>query len=81
MEVLKVNPQIERNQVDRLRRLRQKRDGASVQETLRELRVAAQGPGNLMPKIIAAVESFATVGELAEVLRSVFGEHRETIVL
>ena len=57
------------------------RDAIKVQETLKKLESAAKGSDNLMPHILEAVKSYATLGEIADVFRNVFGKHRETVVL
>jgi methylmalonyl-CoA mutase N-terminal domain/subunit len=61
--------------------IRAKRDNALVRERLEALAVAAKGTENLMPRIIAAVKAEATVGEVCETLREVFGEYQERLVL
>ncbi len=61
--------------------VRARRDNAATQARLAELEVAAQGTENLMPRIIAAVKAEATVGEVCETLRNVFGEYQERLVL
>jgi methylmalonyl-CoA mutase N-terminal domain/subunit len=61
--------------------IRAKRDNAACQARLAELEAAAQGTENLMPRIIAAVKAEATVGEVCETLRNVFGEYQERLVL
>jgi methylmalonyl-CoA mutase, N-terminal domain len=78
---LRLDPAVERQQVERLRALRAQRDTAKVKTTLARLEQAARGRDNLMPFIIAAVECYATLGEIADTLRGVFGEHQEHIVL
>jgi methylmalonyl-CoA mutase N-terminal domain/subunit len=78
---MRIDPAVERQQVERLRALRAQRDTAKVKTTLTRLEQAAQGRDNLMPFIIAAVECYATLGEIADTLRGVFGEHQEHIVL
>ena len=80
-DILRIDPEVERQQVERLRALRARRPEAPWRAALLALRDAARGSDNLMPPIIAAVEAWATVGEVAGVLREVFGEHRETLVL
>ena len=80
-DILRIDPEVERQQVARLRALRARRPEAPWRAALQALRDAARGSDNLMPPIIAAVEAWATVGEVAGVLREVFGEHRETLVL
>jgi methylmalonyl-CoA mutase N-terminal domain/subunit len=73
----RMDPALERQQVERLRELRASR-GDEVQTRLGELEQAARGTENLMPRILAACESLATVGEISDRLRRVFGEYRET---
>jgi methylmalonyl-CoA mutase N-terminal domain/subunit len=75
--LLRVDPEGERRQRERLARLRSERDNAAVQRALAALRQAAQGPENLMPYILDAVRAYATLGETCRVLREVFGEYRE----
>ena len=79
--LLRVDPEIEDSQVKRLKELRLKRSPESVKQALDRVRETAAGPGNVMPVIIFAVQSQATVGEIASALRDVFGEHQETVVL
>ena len=57
------------------------RDAAAVQAALAALETAARGTDNLMPHILAAVKTYATLGEIADVFRGVFGKHTETVVL
>ena len=57
------------------------RDNAAVKAALEALETAAKGSGNLMPHILAAVKTYATLGEIADVFRGVFGKHTETVVL
>ncbi len=77
-----MNETVERMQVARLEALRKERDGASVQRRLDALRTAARDEKqNLVPLILDAVKSLATLGEISDALRDVFGEHRETVVL
>jgi methylmalonyl-CoA mutase N-terminal domain/subunit len=75
--LLRVDPEGERRQRERLAHLRQERDNPAVQHALEDLRSAARGPDNLMPAILAAVRAYATLGEICRVLREVFGEYRE----
>ncbi|MCL6638177.1 MAG: methylmalonyl-CoA mutase family protein [Firmicutes bacterium] len=77
IEILKIDPQIELDQVARLKKLRETRDNIRVNETLDALRKAAQGPENLMPYILDAVRAYATEGEIIQVFREVFGEYKE----
>ena len=73
-----MDPAIEAAQVTRLREVRASRDGAAVRGALDALEQAAHGTENLMPRIMAAAESLATVGEMSDRLRRVFGEYRES---
>jgi len=73
----RMDPALERLQVERLRELRASR-GAAVEARLEELEQAARGSDNLIPRILSACEALATVGEISDRLRRVFGEYRET---
>ena len=79
--VLRVDPAIERAQVERLAALRARRDAARVQTAVAAVESRARSGENLMPAIAAAVESYATVGEISDALRRVFGEHQESVAL
>jgi methylmalonyl-CoA mutase, N-terminal domain len=79
--LLRVNEEIERSQVARLHALRGKRDAAKTESTLGELARRAATTENLLPAILAAVEAYATVGEISDALRRVFGEYQESVVL
>jgi methylmalonyl-CoA mutase N-terminal domain/subunit len=76
-----IDPDLERRQVERLRALRDRRDPTPHSATLRAVEEAARNNANLMPHIVEAVEANATVGEIANTLRKVFGEYRETVVI
>ncbi len=75
--VFRVNDEVQRAQVERLRAVKARRLQADVNRTLGALENAARNGDNLMPPILSAVEAYATVGEIAETLAAVFGEHRE----
>ncbi|MEO5922481.1 MAG: methylmalonyl-CoA mutase family protein [Bryobacteraceae bacterium] len=75
--LFKINPEIERQQVSRLKALRLRRPNGTAQLRLNELETAATRGDNLMPPILAACESLCTVGEISDRLRKVFGEYRE----
>jgi methylmalonyl-CoA mutase N-terminal domain/subunit len=77
IEVLSIDPEVERRQVERVRAIRASRDPRAWQAALDEVAAAARDDRNLVPPVIAAVEARATVGEVADTLRAVFGEHRE----
>ncbi|HEV8384802.1 MAG TPA: methylmalonyl-CoA mutase family protein [Candidatus Acidoferrales bacterium] len=78
---LRMDPEIESAQVARLNALRQKRDAAKARAALDEIQRRASSRENLMPAILAAVEADATVGEIADALRRVFGEFQESVVI
>lgn len=67
--------------IDRLNRVRRERDNREVRKRLEDLRLAARGDANLMPFILEAVRAYATLGEICGVLREVFGEYVEPIIL
>jgi methylmalonyl-CoA mutase N-terminal domain/subunit len=77
IEVFQVDPQLEIQQVQRVRQVREVRDPAQWKASLDAVAEAATGTANLVPPIVAAVEAQATVGEIADTLRTVFGEYRE----
>ena len=79
--VMKVDPALEERQVARLKAFRARRDGAAASRALDAVRAAARGKENLMVPILAAVKAEATLGEVSDALRDVFGEYRETVVL
>jgi len=72
-----LDPALERQQVERLREMRAGRSASVVADRLRSLEHAARGTENLMPHLLSATESYATVGEISDRLRAVFGEYRE----
>jgi len=73
--LLKVNPEVRKMQVQRLAELKSSRDGQKVKTALEGLRRTAQGEGNLMGPILNCVRSYATLGEICDTLRGVFGEY------
>lgn len=80
-EVLKIDPQIEREQIQRLVRFKKNRDAEKVKSHLQRIQTAAEGEGNLMPLFVAAVEDHVTLGEISDSLRQVFGLFKETITI
>jgi len=78
--LLRVDPAVGENQVAKLRALRARRDNAAVTAALEALKVAAMGSDNLMPYILTAVKTYATLGEVCDVLRGVFGEYRPSVM-
>jgi methylmalonyl-CoA mutase N-terminal domain/subunit len=79
--VMKVDPALEAQQAARLKALRARRDNGATRQAVDAVRAAAKGTDNLMPHILAAVKAYATLGEVSDALRDVFGEYRETVVL
>jgi methylmalonyl-CoA mutase N-terminal domain/subunit len=79
--IQRIDESLESKQVERLRKLRGRRNQKKWSAALREVEIAAQSRKNLMPFILQAVESFATVGEISDTLRGVFGEYHETVVV
>jgi methylmalonyl-CoA mutase, N-terminal domain len=78
IEVFRVDPEIERQQIARVQALRAGRDAGAWTRALAAVRAAARDGSNLVPPIIEAVEAKATVGEISDALRAEFGEYRET---
>jgi methylmalonyl-CoA mutase, N-terminal domain len=78
---LRLDPEIEREQVARLNALRARRDSAKAKAALAEIERRARGSENLMPVILAAIEAYATVGEVSDALRRAFGEYQESVVI
>jgi len=76
--LLRVDPQVREKQMERLIALRKDRDGDEVRRALDELKSRAEGGGNLMPPMLSCVEAHATLGEMSDVLRMVFGEYKPT---
>jgi methylmalonyl-CoA mutase N-terminal domain/subunit len=81
VDILRIDPDLERTQIRRLRALRERRNAAAWSESLKALEDRARSGENLVPAITEAVLALATVGEIAGRLRGVFGEHQETLVL
>ncbi|MGH9432657.1 MAG: acyl-CoA mutase large subunit family protein [Terriglobia bacterium] len=79
--ILRIDPEVERAQVERLRKLRTQRDAAAVEAALGQIEAVARTSGNLMPPLLTAVKAYATVGEIASTLRKVFGEYQESVVV
>ncbi len=78
---LRVDPELERAQVERVRALRARRDSARASAAVAEVERRARSGENLLPAISSAVEAYATVGEISDALRRVFGEYTESVVL
>jgi methylmalonyl-CoA mutase N-terminal domain/subunit len=81
VEILYIDEGAGETQLARLATLRRTRDAARVRATLEALETAAAGAENLMPRILDAVRAYATVGEMCNTLRGVWGEYRETSII
>ena len=81
IELLRVDPRVEKEQVAALQKLKRERDGRKAKEALEKLHYAAEKDENLMPLMINAVKAYATLGEITDVLKAVHGEYKELIVI
>ncbi|HWT02152.1 MAG TPA: methylmalonyl-CoA mutase family protein [Pyrinomonadaceae bacterium] len=81
VQTLRVDPQVEQAQVERVRALRERRDGERAEAALVRLEEAARGTENLLPRILTCVEASVTVGEISHRLRRVWGEYQEAITV
>ena len=79
VDVLVIDDEVANRQCAKLKKLRAERDNSAVEKNLAELKKAAQGTDNLIPPILDCVRSYATLGEMCDTLRSVYGEYREPI--
>jgi len=75
--ILEMDPVGEQRQLDRLKKLREERNSSKMEKTLDDLRKAAEGDENLMPYILEASKAYATLGEISDTMREVFGEYEE----
>src|SRR5207245_5026156 len=80
LEVLQIDESVARRQEQRLRQLRQERSGEEVRRRLDRLLRAAEGKENLMPHLYEAVKAYATLGEICDALRTVFGAYEEVAI-
>jgi methylmalonyl-CoA mutase, N-terminal domain len=79
--IQRIDPEGERRQVERVRRVRADRDATRWERAMDRLGDAARGSDNVMPALVEAVEAYATVGEISDRLRAAFGEHRELVTV
>ena len=79
VDVLVIDDEVASRQCAKLKKLRTERDSSAVGKNLAELKKAAQGTDNLIPPILECVRSYATLGEMCDTLRSVYGEYQEPI--
>ncbi len=80
IEILKISKEVERKQIQSLRKVKKERNKKKVKESLKTLRNAAAGKENLMPRIIDCVRVYATLGEICNTLKEEFGEYHEPII-
>src|SRR6202034_3741001 len=79
--IQRIDPALEPKKIERVRALRERRDAGPWKSALASVEDAARSGANVMPRILAAVEAYATVGEISDAMRRVFGEHREAVVV
>jgi len=75
--LLRVDPAVRISQIEKLEKLKSERDDKAVKENLAQLKRAAEGSENLMPPILGAVKAYATLGEICDVMREVYGEYQQ----
>lgn len=79
--IMTIDEKIERDQIERVRAVRERRDGARAESAMNGLKQAAGGTENLLPRILECVESDVTVGEIGHALRNVWGEYKEAVTV
>lgn len=79
--ILKISEEVERVQIERLKEVKRTRDKEKFKDAMRRLKKAAQGNENLMPYILDAVKAYASIGEICDCLREVFGEYKDPAYL
>ena len=80
-DLLKIDMKVQENQINLLNKIKQRRNNENVKESLKKLKKAAGGDDNIMPYIIESVKTYASVGEICNTLRGVFGEYKEHVVI
>jgi methylmalonyl-CoA mutase N-terminal domain/subunit len=80
VEYLRIDPAIEREQIERVGRVKASRDPARVEKRLEQLTAACRDNQNVMPVLVDAVKDYVSLGEIADVYRRVFGLYREPII-
>jgi methylmalonyl-CoA mutase N-terminal domain/subunit len=80
VEILRIDPVLERKQVDRVRAVRARRDSAAVEAALARLKEASLRDENVMPSIVGAARAYATLGEMCDALRDTWGTWTESPV-
>ena len=81
IKLLRIEQQAEKEQVDRLQKLKKKRNNKKAKQVLDKLHNATERDENLMSTIIEAVKAYATIGEICDVLRNIYGQYREQIII
>ena len=81
MPIQRIDAALEPRQIERVRELRGKRNGETWKAVIRAVEDTARSGDNLMPRILAAVEANATVGEISDAMRKVYGEYKEAVVI
>ena len=76
IRLLKVRPEVEKAQIERVREVRSSRDDQRAKRALKSLREAAESGENVMPTVLQAVKAYCTIGEMCDVLREVYGEYQ-----
>jgi methylmalonyl-CoA mutase N-terminal domain/subunit len=77
LELLKIEPEVERGQIERVTKIKKERNQAAVKEHLGRIHAAARNGTNLMPPLIDAVKEYCTLGEISDIYRDVFGVYRD----
>ena len=80
-ELLKIDMKVQEKQIKYLNKIKAERDNIIVKEKLENLKNAAGGKDNLIPLIIDAVKTYASIGEISNTLREVFGEYKENVII
>jgi len=80
-DLLKIDLQIQQQQIEKLKKVKRARDNSAVAKQLAHLKKIAQSEQNILPAILDAVKVYTTLGEICNVLRDVFGEYKEAVVL
>ncbi len=80
-DIFKVYPEVSQEQIRKLKKIKNKRDNSKVKSALKELKKKAQTDENLVCPVMNCVETYATIGEICDILREVWGEYRENMTL
>jgi methylmalonyl-CoA mutase N-terminal domain/subunit len=81
VKLLEIDESVEKKQIERLKKLRRERDNEKVKQMLDRVREVARSDENIMPVLIETVKTYATVGEITDALRDVFGEYKEPVLI